>query len=100
MDSRMIKALYKITSENGQTHNGSHIYTHDRHCRATLAMREDGQLRGLGRTQWSGRTQTGKPGDEASQVVLERVCSMPTSEKGTTKTCPQCVRFWRFHCNS
>ncbi len=46
-----IDTVHKTTSENGQTHDGSLIYTHDRHChavlpvpaeRATLAMREDG----------------------------------------------------------
>ncbi len=72
----LIAAVRKTTSdhENGQTHDGSHIYTHDRHCRAvlpvpadaeraTLAIREaeDGQCTARAR-------ETGKPGDEASQT--------------------------------
>ncbi len=27
-----------VTSENGQTQDGAHIYTHDRHCRAVLPV--------------------------------------------------------------
>ncbi len=45
----MIAAVYKITSDNGQTHDSSHIYMITiavlcfpfQQSRATLAMRED-----------------------------------------------------------
>ncbi len=93
----MIAAVYKLTSENGQTHNGSHIYTHDRHCHAVLPFPAEWGYSSHARRRpiaWFRpyAMERVHPDRERGlgtrlakhNMVWERVSSMPTSEKGTT----------------
>ncbi len=110
----MKATVHKITSENGQTHDGSHIYAHDRHCRAILPVPAERGYSSYARRRpiaWFGphTMERAHPDGEAGtwlakhNVVWERVCSMPTSEIGTTSLqrtrdlSPMSV-IWRFHC--
>ncbi len=104
----MIAAVYKITSKNGQTHDGPHIYAHDRHCRAVLpAPAERGYLatctweaHGLAMVAGAPRqgslgTNVTWSGSEFVHANLQERDKLPTKDK---KPVPNVSVTWKFHC--